>query len=176
MQGIAGFGNRCLACALGQEKFLVFGHHRAGGKILQGKVVPFGAGLEPVLVEHIFIHIGADAAKRVKVGFIQLFPVGKLNPQLEAGLGFFNKIFLVNVQRVQQLQEWRNGGFTHTNGADIRRLHQLNRQLFGGKLIAQHRRGNPPGGAAAHDGDFLQGVHNATSLGLSAGKHSAINC
>jgi hypothetical protein len=94
-------------------------------------------------------------------------PVDEANAQLEGPVGPADELGLVDPDILQRDLQILNGRFADADGGDIGRLDQSDlNPSFPGVLVEariEGQRGQPAGGAAAHDGDALDLVAHSFS-------------
>ena len=79
-------------------------------------------------------------------------PIDELDAELERGLGGADEVGLVEAEPAIELLDGRDGRFADTDGADLFRFHQLDREAVP-ERIAQPGRRHPSRRAAADDQD-----------------------
>ena len=81
-------------------------------------------------------------------------PADEANAELVSCLGLVDELLLVDAEPAQEPDERWHGGFADTYGAEILGLDELDLAYVRSKVMAQHRRGEPPGRAATDDYHF----------------------
>jgi hypothetical protein len=115
--------------------------------------------LQPALVEILVADRLADDAERMEVRIAALVPADELDAELVGGVGGLDELALVDAEPLDQRDERRYGRLADTDGAELFRFHQLDLAELALQVLAEHRRGQPPGRAATHDDNFGKGLH-----------------
>ena len=110
--------------------------------------------LEPVLVEGQAAEVVADGSEAMDVARTEAAPIDELDAQLERAAYRAHELDFIDLQRVVEGAQVRNGGLTDAHRADVLGLDQVDRERR--QRARERRRRHPAGGSAANDDDVLQ--------------------
>jgi hypothetical protein len=140
-----------LLLVAGQHEASLHRHHRRHALHAQRFGQPHTAVLAP---QRLRTEQVAEVAEGVEVVLAHLQPVAEADTQLVGAVRGAQELALVDADQLVVVTDGREGGFAHTDDADVLGLDHLD----GGAALqsGDQRRGHHPAGAAtAHDNDAI---------------------
>ncbi len=140
----------------------------AEAEVVKLRVEPVGLGLVPGVEEGAAVDRGSEGAEGVPIAVARLEPVDELDAELVCRAGVTDEVGLIDAQKLEQIEDRRDGRFAHAHRPDVRGLDHGDGAVVVGQGAREHAGGDPAGRPAPDDGDALDAVigrHLATVLG-----------
>ena len=127
--------------------------HGAGIEQVVTQCAALGTVSQPEMMEEHAVHGHAVLPKWMDVVVPEVMPVDELDGQLEAGLCGTDEFGFVDLHGSIEIDDGRNRGLPHANGADVIGLDELDGVAATGQQLSESGRGHPACRAAADDQD-----------------------
>ncbi len=130
MVGISDVGTDGSRVGVGADELSLPGRDGAQAVVIDGMGVAVGAAVQPVLMEIKPIHVDAVTAERVNITVALTAPVDELDAQLEGRVGRLQELVFVDTEKLIEVNDIRNCGFTDPDYTDFIGFDQGDRHVL----------------------------------------------